>query len=54
MTQGDITRRRAGNMFCPSPGLHHQLSTYTLQLTTAERCPKGHEKGQPRTAVPSR
>ena len=54
MTQGDITGRRAGNMFSPSSGLCHQFSTNTLQHTTTERCPEGHEKGQPRSTVPGR
>ena len=38
-------------MFRPSPGLRHQVPTDTLQPTTTERCPEGHEKGQPRTPV---
>ena len=38
-------------MFCPSSGLRHQVPTDTLQPTTTERCPEGHEKGQPRTSV---
>ena len=51
MTQGDITGRRTGNMLRPSSGLCHQVPTDTLQPTTTERCPEGHEKGQPRTPV---
>ena len=38
-------------MFHPSSGLCHQVPTDTLQLTTTERYPEGHEKGQPRTPV---
>ena len=51
MTQGDITQRRTGNMFRPSSRIRHQVPTNTLQPTTTERCPEGHEKGQPRTPV---
>ena len=36
-------------MFHPSSGLRHQVPTDTIQPTTTERCPEGHEKGQPRT-----
>ena len=41
-------------MLHPSPGLRHQVSTNTLQLTTTNKCPEGHEKGEPRTSVPGR
>ena len=33
-------------MFHPSPGLRHQVSTNTLVLTTTNKCPEGHEKGE--------
>ena len=38
-------------MFCSPSELHHQVPTDTLQPTTTERCPEGHEKGQPGTPV---